>query len=500
MAAERDTALRLRAFLAGKPVSRLECRPLPVVATRDRMLAVFLRMGGESSPWAVAWKRGKSKAEFRSVPEARRRTDVAGMVAEFGDALCEHFESAGDALRQLWIPGGTHAEMLHFIALRYTRAKKADAALLPRLNRVGRRTSQLFDATQNPNSALCVDATVRLKEMFAFPCEPIRENHLGFLLAWLGSGAGAARARAAKDAEALSVSTSLDPELERGLVSDVEGWNDATSDAVRKRHADQIHKVLEAELRRRLDLLETAVEVYDDAASESPGARSIASSSMQEIARFEDSEGFVAQTGIVRSPETDHSPTTAAMSYANKDADMIAARAALVPFDRACQEELIAEGSAFRGDIVSLGTVSTGVRTLRTQAVVATDGGLPLRLRESDSVVVAGDLSGKGVWKITEISDDPKRGIRTITLIAQQATPTGPQLKRGAAGVVFHEKLDPELRRRLARMVSSTKSLADDGSARGAWILKKLAERESPDTAPDVEQFDGTTTKVVADA
>jgi hypothetical protein len=68
------------------------------------------------------------------------------------------------------------------------------------------------------------------------------------------------------------------------------------------------------------------------------------------------------------------------------------------------------------------------------------------------------------------------------------------------AGVVFHEKLEPELRRRLARLVGGTKSGADDGTARGAWILKKLAEREPPDTAPDVEQFDGTATEVVADA
>jgi len=500
MAAERDTALRLRAFLVGKPVARLEYRPLPVVAPRDRMLAVFLRMGGESSPWAIAWKRGKSKAEFRSVPEARRRTDVAGKVADFGDALCGHFESADGALRQLWIPGGTHAEMLHFIALRFTKAKKADAALLPRLNRTGRRCTQLFDSTQNPNSALCVDATVRLKEMFAFPCEPIRENHLGFLLAWLENGPGSARAKAAKAAEVLSVSTSLDPEIERSMVSDVEGWNEASSEAVRNRHAERIHNVLESELRRRLELLETAIAVYDDAASENPGAQAISSSSMQEMARFDDSEDFVAQTGIVRSPETDHSPTTAAMSYAHKDADMIAARAALVPFDRSCQEDLIAEGSAFRGDVLSIGTVTIGVRTLRTQVVVATDGGLPLRLRESDSVVVAGDLSGKGVWKITQISDEPNRAIRSITLIAQQATPTGPALKRGSAGIVFHEKLDAELRRRLAKMVSNTKSMAADGMARGAWILEKLAEREAPDAAPDVEQFDGTKTKVVTDA
>ena len=497
MSAERDTALRLRAYLNGKPIPRLEYRPVPMAPVSGRMLVAFVRMGGESSPWAIGWKRGRTGMQVRTVPEARRRTDVAAMVAEFGDALCEHFDSAEESLRQLWIPGGTHAEMLHFLALRYARAKTADAAVLARLNRTGRRCMQMFDATQNHNSVLCIDVTARLKEMLAFPCEPIRENHLGFLLAWSAAGSAKECADRAKSAEALTVSTSLDPKLEQGIAGDMKAWNDATSDAARKLPADHIHKVLHGEILRRLKLLEAALLFYEEAAEENPGAHAIVSASMEELSRFEESELFVESSGIVRSAMTDHSPTTAAMSYAHKDADIIAARAALVPFDRSAQEELIAEGSAFRGDVLAVNKVVLRIRTVRFEMVLATDGSLPLRLRPPDLVVIAGDVDGKGVWKITDIGEDASGQLRKITLQSTKAKATIPAPNRGATGVVFHEYYDSELRRRLARMVKQTSEQAAMGDAPGAWILQELAKRAIPDTASELEHFDGSTTKVV---
>ena len=148
-------------------------------------------------------------------------------------------------------------------------------------------------------------------------------------------------------------------------------------------------------------------------------------------------------------------------------------------------------------------------------------------LQQGRADIIAADLSPDEFWAGTALASEPYQDIaqlvvmargsarargldeladkrialpRNSALVAQQATPTGPPLKRGSAGIVFHEKLDAELRRRLATMVSSTKSMAADGLARGAWILEKLAEREATDSAPDVEQFDGTNTKVVPDA
>ena len=51
MAADRDTALRLRAYVLATPLLRLEYRPNTVGPVKARMLLAFVRMGGESSPW-----------------------------------------------------------------------------------------------------------------------------------------------------------------------------------------------------------------------------------------------------------------------------------------------------------------------------------------------------------------------------------------------------------------------------------------------------------------
>jgi hypothetical protein len=498
LAAERDTALRLRAFLAGKPVLRLERRPVPVAAVDDRLLVAFVRMGGESSPWGIAWKRGNQPVNVRVVAEARRRSDVAEMAAEFGDELAAHFDPDASSLRQVWVPGVTHAEMLHFLALRYTRARQADPTVLERLNRLGRRCGQLFDSTQNPNSALCVDVTARFQELLAFPCEPIRESHLGFLMAWLGKGNRDERAAKAKAAETLAVSTSLDPMVERALATHVEAWNDAASEPARKPHAEKIRKVLDEELRRRLLLVEAAITLYSEAAPENRGTSELVIASLEELRRHDEWEE-AAEEGITRSAETDHSAITSARAYAHRDADMIAARAALVPYDRASQEELIAEGSAFQGDVLSVEEVTLPPRKKRVEAVVAIDGTLPLRLRLQDTVVVAGDHEASHAWTITAIRDDAARGLRYVTLRSSSANPGGPPVRRGASGVMFHENYVPALRRQLGSRVTDTQRMAEDGEALGAWILENLARREPRDTAPDTEHFDGSTTRVSDD-
>jgi hypothetical protein len=114
-------------------------------------------------------------------------------------------------------------------------------------------------------------------------------------------------------------------------------------------------------------------------------------------------------------------------------------------------------------------------------------------------VSIAGDTEGRGGWKITDIADDPAAGLRQLTLISLSADPSGPRLRKGSAGVVFHELFDDQLRRRLARMAADTKQRADIGDAAGAWILEKLSERERVDPAPDTEHFDGTKTRVTED-
>jgi hypothetical protein len=498
MTSERDLGLRLRAHLLGRPVLRLGRVPAPPVDAAGRMLVAFLRMGGESSPWAIGWKVGDEAVEFRSVPEARRRSDVAAMVAEFGKALEAHFAAGGH--RQVWVPGGTHLEMFHFLALRYVPARKADPGLLATLQRTGRRSADLFESANNPNRATCLNATARLKELFTFPCEPIRENHLGYLLGWLGAGDASTRRRRAEEAERFPASTSLDPEFERTLSREVEAWNAATSDGDRARWAKSIADGLRTEVERRLELLLAAIDAYEQAAEPNEGASRIAAASAEAIDSFATNEERLAEGGFGRSAETDHSPVAAAAGFAHRDADEVAARAALVPWDPAAQDDLIAAGSAFLGDVARLEIVALTSRKSRQELAVLASSRTPLRLRVGDEVFVAGNAAGRGAWEIIDIDDDPASEVRRIRLRSDAFPPKGPPVKAGAKGIVFHEKFDPELRRRLGRMTLALARQARDGDAPGGWILARLAARETPEIPPDTEQFDGTNARIDPDA
>jgi hypothetical protein len=498
MTSERDLGLRLRAHLLGRPVLRLGRVPAPPVETSERMLVAFLRMGGESSPWAIGWKCGDGPVEFRSVPEARRRSDVAAMVAEFGVALESHFADGGH--RQVWVPGGTHLEMFHFLALRYVPARKAEPGLLATLQRTGRRAAELFESAHNPNRATCLDATARLKELFTFPCEPIRENHLGYLLGWLAPGDRARRLARAEQAESLTVSTSLDPEIERPLSREVEAWNTTTVEGDRDRSAKAIAAVLRTEIDRRLTLLDEAIDAYSNAADPNEGASRIADASSHALSSFVETETYLEGGGFARSAETDHAPIRAAAAFAHKDADEIAARVALVPWDPAAQDDLIAAGSAFRGDVGFFDKVADDRGKVRQEVVILVDARTPLRLRVGDDVVVSGDESGKGAWEIIKIDEEPERSVRSIRVRAHAHPPKGPPLKATSRGVTFHERLEPELRRRLARMVRDLATQRKAGQAPGGWILERLEAHDLPEPAPDTEQFDGTSVRIAPDA
>ena len=133
MSDAHDISLRVRSYVAGHPLPILEKIPFAISPMPRRMLVAFIRMGGESSPWAIGWQIGNDQPVFRSVPEARNRIQVSEMVAEFGDALLAHFKDFEHGQPQLWVAGPTHIDMLHFLALRYARARSGDAQLIARL-------------------------------------------------------------------------------------------------------------------------------------------------------------------------------------------------------------------------------------------------------------------------------------------------------------------------------------------------------------------------------
>ncbi len=495
MANDRDVMLRIRAYHLSCPVLRLQHRPVPVVNGRNHLTVAFVRMGGESSPWAMGWRSGRASTEFRSVPEARNRTAVAEMVAEFGDTLAAHLERGKHELCQVWVPGPSHLEMLHFLSLRYSKARKADPGLVPRLNRLGRHCGHLFRQAENPNDVSCLDATEVLRRLYVFPCEPIREIHLGYLLALLGPEHWPERQTKARAAERLSISTSMDPGLERQLSPVVEAWNDADSDAAKLSEATKIANALQPEIERRLDLLEEAIEAIELSASANPGVAHLEAASLKSLDEHHQTEAYIADGNAGPDPETDHAPTTAAANYAFREADEVAASAALIPFDSDLQDELVAAGSAFRGKVMRSEMVPTGPRAKRHELTVSTDALSVLRLRKGDKVCLAG-ATDADPWKIIEVIDDALAGTRDIVLRAEKSKPKGPVPTVGEADLVFHEQYLADFRKQLAWKIRETRRMADDGTAPGGWVLDDLRQWDGPDSAAEGEQLDGTAVRI----
>ena len=124
-------------------------------------------------------------------------------------------------LRQLWLPNASHVEMLHHLRYAYTFARKGEPERVELLNAVGRAAGWLFREFNRPGQIAVMAASQALKESFVFPCEDVRQGHLGYLLAWLETrGTRETRLVAAAEAEKRSISTALVPALEKDELAD----------------------------------------------------------------------------------------------------------------------------------------------------------------------------------------------------------------------------------------------------------------------------------------
>ena len=403
---------RLMAFAAGKPLPHGEtlCVPKPgrTLVPDDALVVAFVRMGGESSPWGVAFGHPGRKPDVLMVPEARTRDYVADMMAEFAPVLLRHvlhprFDDAGKVeviggkrpelpLRQIWVPNRSHLEMLHCIAYAYHRTRYGSAARQELLRALARACGWLFREANRPGQLFTMVATDVLSEAYTFPADDLRQGHLGFLLAWLNTkGRRGGRLAAAEEAERQSMSTSLDPEFERTeLAPDVETFNDARAgdDEQRMKGPERrIRKSLTGELVHRWELTCEAIQVIErDRRRENLGVGRLVKATQDEHYRqylrieqkFDDPEDGPAFTP---SPETDLYPAAAASRYyVCASSDELRDRL-LVHDDREMQAELVASGEALNGTMVEIATAKEGGKT-RVYWTVDTDGRLPLRLRE----------------------------------------------------------------------------------------------------------------------
>jgi len=404
---------RLRAFQLGTPLARGETLHFSIADDADLLIIAFIRMGGESAPWAVGFGQPGREPTILSVPEPRNRDLVAGMAAEFVPALLTHLrhpEHSRDVItgpehtlpvRQVWLPNSTHLDMLHYLAYAYTFTKWGDPARALMLNKLGRATNWLFQEAHRPGQVTTMVATEVLRESFAFPAQDVRQGHLGYLLAWLRTdGAREERMRAAEAAEQVTIATSLDPALERDTLDRaVEQWNDARRAGDTRgeaRPSRTIGSALKPEVAHRWRLTEQAIRLLrSDGRRVNSGAARLEAASREEhwyrYLRIErrindDTDG----PAYVPSPETDRYAAPAAARFFTHEESEEVRYGALIHDDTELQADAIADGEALRGTIVRVrddnphGRAQTPVWTIESP-----DTG-PLRLRESSRVCPVG--------------------------------------------------------------------------------------------------------------
>jgi len=438
---ETDLHDRLRAWDAGAPLPRGHTLSWPRAHDADRLVVAFVRMGGESAPWGVAVGPPDEAPQIFIAAEPRNADEHAAFIAQLGPALLDHLDhpraltaAAREALlhddaplrarvrtRQLWMPGPSHVEMLHFLDYRYTLAKKGDPAQLPLLRQTGRAAGWLFRESTRPGQVRVLDATARLQEAFTFPVEPVRQAHLGHLLAWLESpGDRDARIDAAERAEQLAVGVTLDPRFERDVLQPLLERYHATRDTLAQhiQAAFLVHNALQPELLRRWKLTVRAMRRLDaDPRPSNPqlgpvldlGASEFAFAWWQGEARgLDESLDDEARRAFVTHPETDRSPARAAQRYFSYLHAWELSQAELVHGDPARIEAAVAAGNGFTGVVKAVQAPRGAPVTWTVEA----PRDASLRLRAESTVCLAG--FPKRTAKVLDL--EAEGSLRTITL------------------------------------------------------------------------------------
>lgn len=497
----RDTVRKLLAFSTGGPLALGKKLRLPKRAAADTLVLAFVRMGGESRPWGVALGRPDKAPTICTAAEARDRELVGGMLESVAPALLAHMghpeyaRTRGEApLPHIWLPNASHVEMLHFLAFTYTYAKRGEPARMKTLNALGRAANWLFQESTRPGQMSCIDASRALRDAFTFPAEDVRQAHTGYLLAWLETpGTLDARLSAASAAEQRTVSTSLDPQVEKaGLDADVEAFNIAkrNGDAGKmKALASKIEKALEPELRHRFDVAARAYRALRaDAREANPGLLEPESAARTRYEAYLEAERKVArgEKAWVTSPETDGHALMAASNYVTLESDHGRYVNALVHDDEDMQEDLLATGDGVRGKIVGVEFPAKGGGK-RATWVIEEDLRRPLRLREGSKLTQAGYPGRTAeLLRIDESARGP-RGVR-LEIVKGVLDGQGP-LGRNARDASWKGKTVTFLSLPQPDFAERRRMMLWDRQGPGVWLTHQQA-REAMATVAGEDDLD----------
>lgn len=374
----RNVRRKLDAFSVGGP--------LPIYKTRvtrisgNPIVVAFVRMSAESRPWGIAYGRAQeSEPKFLTVPDPRGKETVQGMMDTFAKWILEEMRvenfspvplslSSNDSkdLPQIWFPGASHVDMLHFLQYQYQVNRNLDSEPTP-LGAFGRLAGFLFRQSRLKGNQMVIDATKLLNELYEFPADDYSLSHLGAQLAWLKTPGPLNEKRdAAISASSETISITMSPELEREKLSkSVKELNkNGNAEGYSNEQSAKIKLILIPELNRRWrQTVEAHNLAFNDGKQNNAGVEVLVSNQFESFCKyFNEPEKRAAEGEDVYTPaaNTDYSAFTSAREFLTVTDWEDSWLPTLVHGDVSILRDSLIDGGSFVGTVVETGLAPSG--------------------------------------------------------------------------------------------------------------------------------------------
>lgn len=420
----RELVRQLNSVKACGPIHRYSTLHFRI--DENPMMIAFVRMAGESRPWALSYGRFlDDEPKCLSVPDGRNRNAVAEMCELLAEDLLEYFRVAGytwdpitkenlgqGEIPQIWVPSARHVEMFHHLEYAFWRVRKGDDRTHP-LTVFARLCGWLFRESSRLGQQAVIDTAGAFRNSYVFPTDSTSLAHLGTCIEWFQNHASIAENRqAVRDAALLRDSPTLDPEIDYKILNPLierrgKLLTDAKStDAVDKKIAEVLHP----EVKRRWELIREGYRILsNDTRALNAGVNNLTVATMQSFYnQFQRIEENIQDPDLgptyTPHPETDFHGSAAAANYFVMTAADTAYIATLVHHDEELQAEALASGKSFIADVINVvnlgsGRTTTPVWTFRVEIAET------LRIREGERYSPLG-ASGHGILiRTVEIVD-----------------------------------------------------------------------------------------------
>jgi hypothetical protein len=413
----REVVRKLRAYQTATAQPRYSTKH--VAFSQDPMHVAFVRLSGETRPWAVGWI-VDGKRHFASALDGRRFDQVRDMLAGFSADLLQYFRVAGvtwDSIDldnlpevgehpQLWVPAASHLDMLHYLSYAYWRSVLTDDNK-DDLTAFARLCGHLFRETSYPGQQLVCDAARTLRELYAFPADDTSLGNINSALTWISPGSDfEARVHEARQAAIQGLGISLDADVENPL----HALFDQNKDAPVSDFDNLVSEALKREVDIRLDASMAAYKVaIEDSRRTNSGVALLLKDSLTRYwFDFQRAERKLSESNgepiFTPHPETDHHGSAAASRFYQLNASNNKLLPTLIHDDSELLMESISEGRSVQGKITQVHVEGTRSKTI-TWVIEATASD-EFRLSESDNLVPVGSAGHTMKPRFIEFIDE----------------------------------------------------------------------------------------------